>query len=113
MDKFGNIALAYSVSNDDDNNQIFPGVRYSERYSDDPPGTLSLEETTITGGTHSQDSPRWGDYSALSIDPADGCTTAMPAPVAIPTLAPPAMLLASVNSTAGPGTRKSAITTRT
>lgn len=77
MDRDGNIALGYSVSNDDDSNPVFPGIRYTGRYFDDPLGVLVEPERTIINGTNSQTGAlglRWGDYSALSVDPIDDCT---------------------------------------
>jgi subtilisin-like proprotein convertase family protein len=71
QDKLGNIALAYSVSS----SGIFPGIRYATRLTTDTLGTLQTEATMLNGGgsqtsTHS----RWGDYSALDVDPGDDCT---------------------------------------
>jgi len=77
MDKEGNIALGYSIVNDDDNNELFPSIRYTGRYFDDPLGLLLETERTILNGTNSQTGGfglRWGDYSALSVDPVDDCT---------------------------------------
>jgi hypothetical protein len=80
MDKSGNIALAYSVTNDDDKNTVFPGVRFAGRHADDPAGTLPLGEITLYDGVNWQPPrqggkpARWGDYSALGIDQTDGCT---------------------------------------
>jgi hypothetical protein len=77
MDKNGNIALGYSVANSDHGNPVYPGIRYSGRYADDPPGLLLEPERTILDGVNSQTGLlglRWGDYSALSVDPVDDCT---------------------------------------
>jgi len=77
MDRDGNIALGYSIVNDDDNNEVFPSIRYTGRYFDDPLGLLLEPERTILNGTNSQTGGfglRWGDYSALSVDPVDDCT---------------------------------------
>jgi hypothetical protein len=77
MDKEGNIALGYSIVNDDDNNKVFPSIRYTGRYFDDPLGLLLEPERTILNGTNSETGGfglRWGDYSALSVDPVDDCT---------------------------------------
>jgi hypothetical protein len=76
MDKFGNGALVYSVTNDDAQNKVFPGIRYAGRSSDDPLGLLTTE-SPIVEGTSAQGTGlavRWGDYSSLSVDPADDCT---------------------------------------
>ncbi len=71
MDKFGNLAIGYSVSS----SSINPAIRYAARLSTDTPGTLG-NETSIIEGTGSQTTTlnRWGDYSALSVDPQDDCT---------------------------------------
>ena len=68
VDNSGNTAIGYSVSS----SSIFPGIRYAGRLAGDPPGNLGQGEATMFDGTGSQTSgPRWGDYSYLSIDPAD------------------------------------------
>jgi hypothetical protein len=68
VDNSGNAAIGYSVSS----NSIFPGIRYAGRRAGDPPGNLGQGEATMFDGTGSQTSGnRWGDYSYLSIDPAD------------------------------------------
>ena len=72
MDAAGNIALGYSVTNSDGNNKIFPGIGYAGRHFDDPISTLPRGENIIFNGTNSQTGgfgQRWGDYSALSVDP--------------------------------------------
>jgi len=71
MDHSGNIALGYSVSS----SSINPGMRFTGRVPTDPLGTMQAE-STIKSGTGSQLSNlnRWGDYSSMSVDPADDCT---------------------------------------
>jgi hypothetical protein len=71
MDIFGNIALGYSVSNATD---IFPSIRYTGRVPTDPLGLLPQPEKTIIAGRNNIGTNRWGDYSSLNVDPADGCT---------------------------------------
>ena len=73
IDAQGNIAVGYSVS---DVTSTFPGVRFASRLASDPPGGLFQGETTLAAGGRSQTttSSRWGDYSAMSVDPADECT---------------------------------------
>lgn len=66
----GNMALGYSVSSE----SLFPSLRYAGRERADPPGVLSQTEQQLIAGEGSQVSNRWGDYSAMSIDPLDGCT---------------------------------------
>jgi len=71
MDGNGNMALGYSVSS----TSIFPSIRYTGRLAGDTAGVMSQPEATIIAGTGSQISiDRWGDYSAMSVDPTDGCT---------------------------------------
>ena len=72
MDGAGNIALAYNVTS----TSVFPGIRYAGRLASDPLGTLPRGEHTLIDGSGSQtsSSSRWGDYSAMSIDPADDST---------------------------------------
>jgi hypothetical protein len=76
MDKFGNIALGYSVSSA----AMHPAIRYTGRASTDPLGTMQ-GETSIIPGSGSQTKyilpgagSRWGDYSAMTVDPMDDCT---------------------------------------
>ncbi|MFN7975001.1 MAG: hypothetical protein U0166_22060 [Acidobacteriota bacterium] len=72
MDRSGNMALGYSKS---DATSTFPGVAYTGRLATDAPGTMSQPETTLVAGSAAQTSgTRWGDYSAMGIDPADDCT---------------------------------------
>ncbi|MEA2575797.1 MAG: large repetitive protein [Chloroflexia bacterium] len=71
MDRDGNIAVGYSVSS----SSLYPSIRYAGRMASDPPGVLSLGEATLYAGSGSQlGSNRWGDYSAMSVDPVDDCT---------------------------------------
>jgi PKD repeat protein len=71
MDKDGNIALGYSVSS----TSVFPSIKYTGRLASDTSGTMTQGENTIINGTVSQtNAERWGDYSAMSVDPADDCT---------------------------------------
>jgi uncharacterized repeat protein (TIGR01451 family) len=83
MDKYGNIALGYSVVNSDDTNgqEIYPGIWYTGRTVDDLAGFMAQGEKVILNGVISQgngdanvDPQRWGDYSAMSVDPVDDCT---------------------------------------
>jgi hypothetical protein len=72
VDKLGNMALGYSVSS----STMYPAIRYAGRLATDALGTLGQGEATLIAGTGSQSGGynRWGDYSAMSVDPADGCT---------------------------------------
>ncbi|HEY9377998.1 MAG TPA: hypothetical protein VIQ02_12990, partial [Jiangellaceae bacterium] len=51
MDRDGNIAAGYSVSN---GSSVFPGIRYAGRLASDPPGTFGQGEATLINGTGSQ-----------------------------------------------------------
>ncbi|PWT88607.1 MAG: hypothetical protein C5B55_12830, partial [Blastocatellia bacterium] len=72
MDGDGNLAVGYSASS----STIFPQLRYAGRLASDPLNTLGQGEATLFAGTGSQSGTgsRWGDYSALTIDPNDDCT---------------------------------------
>lgn len=72
QDNQGNIAIGYSVSS----STVSPSVRFAGRLATDPPNGLFQGETTLIAGTGRQTSAsgRWGDYSDMSIDPADDCT---------------------------------------
>ncbi len=72
-----------SISADDEGNAVMCFARSStseyismaraSRCADDPPGTmpdLVIQKASTTGYTTS----RWGDYSAVALDPADGTT---------------------------------------
>jgi len=71
MDKNGDIALGYSVSS----GSVFPSIRYTGRVPTDASGTMEAE-SSIFAGSFSQTGTlhRWGDYSAMQIDPVDDCT---------------------------------------
>jgi hypothetical protein len=77
VDRLGNMALAYSTSR----STINPGISYNGRLAGDPLGTLPQGEVVLQAGGGGQTgncggSPcqRWGDYSAMSVDPVDDCT---------------------------------------
>src|SRR6266849_6193958 len=73
MDQSGDIAVGYSASSSSN----FPAVRYTGRVPSDPAGTMESENSIIEGtGSQTTGSAgsRWGDYSSMSVDPADDCT---------------------------------------
>jgi hypothetical protein len=72
MDQQGNLAVGYSASS----SAVNPQIRYAGRLVGDPLNTLPQVEATLFAGTGSQigTSGRWGDYSAMTIDPVDDCT---------------------------------------
>jgi hypothetical protein len=67
----GDMAVSYSTS---DGTSVFPGIRYAGRLSTDPLNTLPQGEFTIVNGASSSGATRWGDYSAMAVDPVDDCT---------------------------------------
>ena len=72
MDKVGNIALGYSASS----STVYPSIRFTGRAPTDPLGTMQAEAVIQAGGgsQSGQNLSRWGDYSAMSVDPVDDCT---------------------------------------
>ena len=70
IDRAGNLAMGYSTSN----GTVFPSINYAGRLATDPVNTFSQTEQMFFTGTASQTGiNRWGDYSAMTLDP-DGCT---------------------------------------
>ncbi|MBL0129264.1 MAG: proprotein convertase P-domain-containing protein [Flavobacteriales bacterium] len=67
----GDIGLAYNIAGTTGGN-VYPSVRYTGRYKNDPLGLMTMAETTIIAGTASHGSNRYGDYNSLDVDPADG-----------------------------------------
>jgi hypothetical protein len=71
LDRAGNMAMGYSTSN---GTTVFPSIMYAGRLAADPINTFSQTEQTFFTGTASQTGiNRWGDYSAMTLDP-NGCT---------------------------------------
>ncbi|HEX8114433.1 MAG TPA: hypothetical protein VF516_42175 [Kofleriaceae bacterium] len=71
MDKVGNIAVGYSTSS----STTLPGIRAAVRAPTDAAGTLGNEFVIKNGGGSQLTSlNRWGDYSAMTVDPVDDCT---------------------------------------
>lgn len=76
MDNSHNIALGYSKSS----TTVKPGIYITGRLSTDTVGTMGAEATVfagtgvqmVVGSTNPGN--RWGDYSAMTIDPVDQCT---------------------------------------
>jgi hypothetical protein len=72
MDKDHNMALGYSKSS----TSIKPGIYMTGRLGTDTVNTMGAE-TTVTAGIGVQTTGagnRWGDYSAMTLDPIDQCT---------------------------------------
>lgn len=71
QDNQGNIAVGYNSSS----NEKKPAIIYSGRAASDSPNTLRDERILIAGdGVQTAFGYRWGDYSTMSVDPADDCT---------------------------------------
>src|SRR5258706_931620 len=72
MDQQGNLAVGFSASS----SSINPQIRYAGRLVTDNANTLGQGEAHLFDGAGSQTGSgnRWGDYSALSIDPVDDAT---------------------------------------
>ena len=71
MDRSGDLAIGFSASSA----TINPQIHYAFRASTDPLGTLTGESDIFNGtGSQSDTSNRWGDYSAMQLDPVDDCT---------------------------------------
>jgi hypothetical protein len=70
MDGAGDMALGYSVSSA----RMNPAIRYTGRLSTDAVNTLEGETSIIEGGGTEEADRRWGDYTAMAIDPVDDCT---------------------------------------
>jgi hypothetical protein len=76
VDRAGNMAFGYSTSS----STTKPAIKYAGRLATDPINTFSQTEQLLIQGAGTQTGncggaacTRWGDYSAMSVDP-DGCT---------------------------------------
>lgn len=71
MDQSSDIALGYSKSS----SSLNPSIAFAGRVPTDPSGTLEAETSVVTGaGSQTTGLSRWGDYSAMQVDPVDDCT---------------------------------------
>jgi hypothetical protein len=72
QDYQGNSTVAFSASS----TTLMPSLMWAGRLAGDPANTLNQGEATVFAGTGVQQgsSSRWGDYSALTVDPSDDCT---------------------------------------
>jgi hypothetical protein len=71
MDKDGNMALGYSKSS----TTVKPGIYVTGRLAGDTAGTMGAELEMQAGiGVQLGAGNRWGDYSAMTLDPIDQCT---------------------------------------
>src|SRR5208283_42776 len=70
-DQSNDVLVGYSESNGD----MYPSIFVAGRMPTDTLGTLEKELAVINGtGSQPDTSNRWGDYSAMRIDPVDNCT---------------------------------------
>jgi hypothetical protein len=76
VNRIGDLALGYSTSS----STTKPAIKYAGRLAGDPVNTFSQEEQLLIQGAGTQVGncggsacTRWGDYSAMTLDP-DGCT---------------------------------------
>ena len=70
-DQNGDLAVGYSVSS----STMFPSIAYTGRVPSDALGMMETEDAVFAGlGSQTGTANRWGDYSAMQVDPADDCT---------------------------------------
>ena len=72
-DQSGDIGIGFSASS----SSVFPSIRFTGRVPSDPLGSLETESSIQVGAgsqTGGSSAYRWGDYSAMQIDPSDDCT---------------------------------------
>jgi len=76
VDRAGDMAIGYSASDA----SLNPAIRYAGRLAGDPVNSITQTETSLIEGTGTQSGncgsstcTRWGDYSAMTLDP-NGCT---------------------------------------
>lgn len=76
MNKLGEIGMGYSTSS----SSTFPAIAYTMRAPGDELGRLDTGRTLIASAkpqyypSRASTAARWGDYSALTVDPTDDCT---------------------------------------
>ncbi len=69
MDKAGDIAVGYSVSS----TSLDPEIHFTGRAPGDPLGAMQTESVIVDGTASQINTHRWGDYSAMTVDPVDDC----------------------------------------
>ena len=70
-DQLGDIGLGFSASS----SSIYPALRFTGRVPSDSLGTMETEYNILSGGgAETAGLSRWGDYTALQVDPSDDCT---------------------------------------
>ncbi len=71
QDSQGNIAVGYSSGSEN----LRPSIIYSGRLASEPTGAFRTETKLVVGtGVQKAFGFRWGDYSAMNIDPTDDCS---------------------------------------
>jgi Abnormal spindle-like microcephaly-assoc'd, ASPM-SPD-2-Hydin len=71
MDQSGDMALGYSVSS----GTVYPSIYFTGRVAADTAGSMEGEQLIVNGlGSQTGGQNRWGDYSAMTVDPVDDCT---------------------------------------
>jgi hypothetical protein len=71
MDQAGDMGVGYSISSSSSN----PSIAFTGRAAGDPSNTMQAETVVINGtGSQTGGLNRWGDYSAMQVDPVDDCT---------------------------------------
>lgn len=71
MDQSGDMALGYSVSS----SSVYPSIYFTGRVAADALGSMEGEQLIVNGsGSQTGGLSRWGDYSAMTVDPTDDCT---------------------------------------
>ncbi len=70
LDGNGNMGIGYGITGADK----FLSLRFSGRKSSDPLGTLSIDENEFITGQANTPFHRWGDYSAIAVDPVNDRT---------------------------------------
>ncbi len=73
IDTAGNMILGYSTSGKTANLENH-SIRATSRAAADPLGIMPGPELTLATGNRNNGGPRWGDYTSMSVDPADDCT---------------------------------------
>ncbi|MFA6949984.1 MAG: T9SS type A sorting domain-containing protein [Lentimicrobiaceae bacterium] len=69
MNSVGDIGLGFSVGS----SSVYPSIRFTGRRPTDPLGEMTFAEQNMVtgGGSQTHTAERWGDYSMMSVDPAN------------------------------------------
>jgi hypothetical protein len=70
QDHAGDLGLGFSTSS----SSTDPSVGFAGRQAGDTANTMEAQATIHTGTSYQSRANRWGDYSSVSVDPADDCT---------------------------------------